>query len=252
MNAMNLQSFVLDLAGVTFGVQAMYPRMGTMSLAFQTSAPPQEQIVTMQEDIEFERQMCARADRYLHIPDRVYGDDQLETFSVLRKTAEKLPYYNTLYMHASALAMDGQGILFSAPSRGGKSTHAALWRDLFGDRVTMINDDKPILKVEEHGVMVYGSPWNGKHQISSNTSARVKAICFLTQARENAINELTPMEALPSMLHFTHRPYDKVAMEKTMALVDQMIQKVKFYDLQVNMNPEAARMAYLEIMRDAR
>ena len=37
----------------------------------------------------------------------------------------------------------------------GKSTHARLWRETFGDRVWMINDDKPLLRIESEGA---GSP----------------------------------------------------------------------------------------------
>lgn len=50
------------------------------------------------------------------------------------------------------LEIDGKAYMFSAPSGTGKSTHAKLWRDCFGDRVTMINDDKPLIKFREDGI----------------------------------------------------------------------------------------------------
>ena len=32
----------------------------------------------------------------------------------------------------------------------------------------MINDDKPLLRIEEDRVTVCGSPWRGKHRLGSN------------------------------------------------------------------------------------
>ena len=49
--------------------------------------------------------------------------------------------YDGFFFHSSALALDGEGYLFTALSGTGKSTHTRNWRRLFGDRVTMINDD---------------------------------------------------------------------------------------------------------------
>ena len=70
--------------------------------------------------------------------------------------AEKPTAYNVLLMHGSALCMDGQPIVFTAPSGTGKSTHTRLWREMFGSRVWMIYDDKPMLKITGEGVWAYG------------------------------------------------------------------------------------------------
>lgn len=97
--------------------------------------------------------------------------------------AAALLYYNILLMHGSALCMDGEAYIFAAPSGTGKSTHARLWREVFGDRVWMINDDKPLVRVEEERAFVFGSPWCGKHKLGCNGSARLKAVVELTTDR---------------------------------------------------------------------
>ena len=70
--------------------------------------------------------------------------------------------FDGFFFHSSALAMDGEGYLFTALSGTGKSTHTRNWRRLFGDRVTMINDDKPIIRKCNGKFLVCGTPWMGK------------------------------------------------------------------------------------------
>ena len=73
--------------------------------------------------------------------------------------------YDGFFFHSSALALDGEGYLFTALSGTGKSTHTRNWRKLFGERVTMINDDKPIIRRIDGRFFVCGTPWMGKSDI---------------------------------------------------------------------------------------
>ena len=80
--------------------------------------------------------------------------------------------------------MDGQAVLFTAKSGTGKSTHTKLWRDLFGERAVMVNDDKPLLRILKDGVLVCGTPWDGKHRLSTNCALPLKAICILERGKK--------------------------------------------------------------------
>lgn len=142
---------------------------------------------TSQSDIEYEREKSALEDRKEGLPIRNFPDSYLETLAVYRKFAENLLAYDTVLFHGSVVAVDGIGYLFTAKSGTGKSTHTRLWREYFGERAVMVNDDKPLLQVTENGVIVYGTPWDGKHHLSNNISVPLKAICILTRAEENHI-----------------------------------------------------------------
>ena len=95
--------------------------------------------------------------------------------------------YDTILFHGSVIAVDGIGYLFTAKSGTGKSTHTRLWREYFGDRAAMVNDDKPLLKITDSSVIAYGTPYNGKHRLGTNISVPLKAICILTRAADNHI-----------------------------------------------------------------
>ena len=202
--------------------------------SYLTDSLPQYSVQVNQQDIDLER---ANADR----PD--YSDAYLETLAVYRKIAEKMPHYDTFLFHGSAIAVDGAAYIFTAKSGTGKSTHARLWREMLGDRAVMVNDDKPLVKVHENGTAtVYGTPWDGKHHLSSNIAVPVRAICILERAPENQIREIAKAEALPVLIQQTYRPADASALAKTLTLLDRM--NVKLYRLGCNIDISAAELSY--------
>lgn len=168
----------------------------------------------------------------------------LETLALYRRIAEALVEYGIILFHGSAISLDGEVYLFTARSGTGKSTHTRLWREVFGKRAVMVNDDKPLIKVDDSGVTVYGTPWCGKHRLGENISAPLKAICILERAEENSIHREDGVANFPKILSQTYRFADVYGMKKTMSLIDKMLKHVKVYRLGCNMERDAAIVAY--------
>ena len=209
------------------------------------------------KDIEYEKQKSAEEDAAMGIPTRPFKDEYLETLAVYRKICDQMPERDTFLFHCSAVAVDGKAYLFTAPSGTGKSTHTRLWREVFGDRAVMINDDKPLLHVASESaqtgkddtsaqpqVLVYGTPWDGKLRLSTNTVAPVAGICLVERGEENGIERIAKEEAFPRLLQQTYRPQSPVALMKTMELLENVASNVPLYKLRCNMEPEAARVAF--------
>jgi len=98
--------------------------------------------------------------------------------------------YEGMVLHASALAYEERAYLFSAPCGTGKSTHARQWQEHFGsDKVQIINDDKPALRLTDGSFYVFGTPWSGKSEYSLNVQVPLQAICFLEQSAHNWIEK---------------------------------------------------------------
>jgi hypothetical protein len=205
-------------------------------------------------DITYEREKSAREDRMEGIAVRQFPDEYLETLAVYRRIAEEMLGFDTLLFHGSLLAIDGQGYLFTAKSGTGKSTHTRLWREVFGDRVTMINDDKPLLQLGSRDipgdcgtvcpVTGWGTPWDGKHRLSTNRSVPLKAICLLERSDTNNIHRISFQEAYPMLLQQSYRPRDAAKMKQTLSLVDRLGERVGLYRLGCNQEAEAAVVAY--------
>ena len=117
--------------------------------------------------------------------------------------------YRALEMHASVVVKGDRdtglpgyrdtdtkerGFLFLGKSGTGKSTHSRLWMEAFED-AWLLNDDNPVVRLEDDGVWVYGSPWSGKTPCYKNARARVGAFVRLHQAAENSIEKARPSKA---------------------------------------------------------
>jgi len=196
------------------------------------------------DDIEYERVKSANEDRKQGIPIRTFSDDYLETLAVYRKIAEELLHYDTILFHGSAIAVDGNGYLFTAKSGTGKSTHTKLWREYLKDRAVMVNDDKPLIRSTEKGAVIYGTPWDGKHRLSNNISVPLRGICILERGEENHIEKVKVDEAYPMILQQTNRPSGKESIMYTMYLIDLLLKSVPLYRLKCNMEIDAAKVAY--------
>ncbi|MBQ3708520.1 MAG: hypothetical protein II889_11520 [Clostridia bacterium] len=215
-------------------IHSIFQHIHQYCTQYQSDGVPDFTVTITPADIAFERERATRN----------CEDDYLETLAVYRKIAEKMPDYDTVLMHGSAVAVDGEAFLFAAPSGTGKSTHTRLWREVFGERAVMVNDDKPLVRIAENGATVYGTPWNGKHHLDSNIAVPLRAICLLERDQTNHIHEITPQEALPALVRQTYRPLDPAAMVKTLTLLDRLKSNTRFYRLGCNMEREAAQVAY--------
>ena len=125
---------------------------------------------------------------YAHSPE--CGRPYHESLCVYREICKKMLAYGGFLLHAAVIEVDGRAYAFSAPSGTGKSTHIALWRRVLGDRVRIVNGDKPILRYKDGRFIAYGTPWCGKEGWQRNTSAPLSAICFLERSPENRIRRM--------------------------------------------------------------
>lgn len=238
-----MRQFTIKLAGLGIRVAARYDATLAFCREYLTEEPARLFLEISPEDLEYERERSLRETTAEGRKGRPFSMEYLETLAVYRKIAEKLPFYDTFLFHGSALSLDGEGYLFAAPSGTGKSTHAGLWRQEFGSRVVMVNDDKPLLKITGSEVTVYGTPWDGKHHLSSNMAVRLKGLCLLERSDTNRIRPVSPREAWPGLMGQTYRPADPEALERTLKLVDGLSKRVELWRLGCTVSAEAARIA---------
>ena len=188
------------------------------------------------KDIEFERERATIE----------CSDGYLELLAIHRKISEIMPKYNTILFHGSVLAIDGKGYLFTAPSGTGKSTHTRLWKEYFKDRVVVVNDDKPFLKIEDDEVFAYGTPWDGKHRLSSNIKVPLKGICILSQNKENWIKKIDSKNVYPYLYNQVyHILNERENAIKTLQIFDKLLKIVPIYKMGCNISYDAVKISYL-------
>ena len=167
---------IYKIAEKIIEINSLHDKVHRYCKDYRSGGKPDFTVVTTQADIDYERVRSTKADIAEGRSPLDSPDDYLEELAVYRKIAEKMPYYDTFLFHGSAVAVDGQTYLFTAKSGTGKSTHSRLWRKLLGDRAVMVNDDKPLIRVDDDGVTIFGTPYDGKHRLSTNTALPLKAV----------------------------------------------------------------------------
>ena len=239
-----MEEFCAELADIVFKITCFYPETSMFLEAYLTQKAPRITVTLREADLKRAQEEADRLDAAEGRKPHGRSGPALESLALHRLLAERLPDYDVLLMHGSALSMDGVGYLFTAPSGTGKSTHAALWRQVFGERVQMLNDDKPLLRIREDGVTVFGSPWDGKHRLSQNASAPLRAIARIERAPENRVEPMRRTEAFPVLLTQAYSSQDPAVMAKILRLERRLLELVGFYNLRCNQEPAAARTAF--------
>ncbi len=177
-------------------------------------------------------------------PDLFMGDPYHETVAVYKRISNALPAFDAFVMHASTVAVDGKAYCFAAESGTGKSTHTRLWKEVLGDRLTVVNGDKPICRFRDGQLFAFGTPWCGKEGWQTNMSAPVKALCLLERAEENALYPVDAFEVLGELVHHFHLPGGgQVDMPRLMELIDRMVTTVPVYRLRCRNDVSAAEAA---------
>lgn len=165
----------------------------------------------------------------------------------------QLLQFQGMMLHASAVVMDGYAYLFSAPCGTGKSTHTTMWREAFGyDRVVMLNDDKPALRLENGRWYAYGTPWSGKTAQNTNIRVPLGGICVLTRGQTNEIVPFGGTQAALAILEQTARPAGMECRGWMLELVDSLLSTVPVWKLKCTPTQDAARVSQKAMSDEAK
>ena len=210
---------------------------------------PECEITVTRENLAFEQEALRQEALEEGIRIRTFTDPFLERTAIQRKLAEYLFDRDILMTHGSTVAVEGKAYLFTAKCGTGKSTHTRLWRQVFGQRAVMVNDDKPFLTIAHDGVWLYGAPWSGKHGLDTNLCVPLQGICILNRGSENRIFPIAPEDALPMLLHQSCAPADPSAGERFRQLVIRLSQKTKLWQMTCTKDPRAALVSFESMSR---
>ena len=231
----------MKVAGAVAEVHPQFDSTMEYFRPYLTEETAEFSITVTPEDREFEQQDALREALEEGMRPRTFTEPFLERAAIQRKFAEFLLNRDVLLFHGSTVAVDGFAYIFTAKCGTGKSTHTRLWRQVF-PTAQMVNDDKPFLTLTNHGVIAHGSPWSGKHGLSSNISVPLKGICILSRGPENKIIPMAPADAMEMLLAQGHCPPD--APKKFRELTEKLAHSVALWSMECNKNPEAAEVAH--------
>ncbi|MBQ2696838.1 MAG: hypothetical protein IJF61_06005 [Clostridia bacterium] len=144
-------------------------------------------------------------------------------------------------IHASSLAYNNQGLLFSAPSGTGKSTHTGLWTTYAGAKI--VNDDMPIVRMQDGVPYLYGAPWSGKKSIHENITVPLSAIIFIERAETCELLPMDKIEAVFKLFEAIRKPVIPNLAEMNLNIIGNIVEKLPIYRLRCNISEDAVKTA---------
>jgi hypothetical protein len=111
----------------------------------------------------------------------------------------------------------------------------------------MINDDKPVLTVENGIVYANGTPWQGKHKIGNDLKVPVKAVCLIERGEKDEIENCSLSEMVVTILRQTLLPKTENQMDKLFLLIETLLKNVSLYKLKCTKNVSSAKISFEEM-----
>ena len=239
---MNTQmiNFRIKIANKVLDINAFNELTKKYCRHFLSEEEPDYVITMTEEDLKNESSNSADG--------KVYVNEEIS--ALYRKIANIFVNDGIIVFHGSSFMVDGSGFLITARSGVGKSTHSRLLNELIGEDFIYINDDKPLILVND-SVTIYSSPWNGKERRGNNVSSTLKAIMFLSRSETPSFRKIVNKEEIYiKMLSQIYLPKEKDLREKALKIADKLLRKVNFYEINVNQDIESAKMTYERIIKD--
>ena len=229
--------FVIKIADMNVGIENKYEYIRHMCRDYITDEEPEFSVSVTDEEIMRESE-----------GQEEFPAEYLETLAIYRKICDKASKNGCFLMHGVLMSAEDHGILLCAESGTGKSTHAALWVKLLGDKCEIINGDKPLIRVIDGIPYAYGTPWCGKEEINVNKKVRLSDICFIRRSAENRVTEVEKSLITQTLIPHIHIPGNGDVIT-VLDSIDATAKNVLFYTVECNMDISAAKTAYDMIIK---
>lgn len=178
----------------------------------------------------------------------------IEAYRIMAQLWEKLYKFDALMLHSAAVEMGGKAYVFLGPSGIGKSTHVKFLKQCYGDKVKVINGDKPILRMIDGKPFVCGTPWCGKESWNSNVMVELGGVVIFDRPKaedgveaSSKIEKVDGIEAFDFLLSQVFMPKDVAAKEHTLSLFDDIFSKAPIYHLWATKSQSAAQLSYMTL-----
>ena len=142
-------------------------------------------------------------------------------------------------LHGAGVALDDQGILFIAPSEGGKTTISRLLSrqaDILSDETVCVRPDPS----RPGHYLLYGTCfWSGPAYPSRAGGFPLRAICFLRKG-PIGLAPLPRLQALREMLSELHLPIGTTAVADSLAVADRLVASAPLHALSFALDSDPA------------
>ena len=150
---------------------------------------------------------------------------------------------DVLTFHGVLMEHEGRGIIISADSGVGKTTHARMWRDQKG--ALIVNGDRASC-YRRNGVWTgFGMPWCGTSGEYMKREVAIRAFVILEQGQQNVVRKLATRESFAYMFAQVLYPqWNQALLEKVLELLDDFLGEIPIWQLTCRPDCQAVEVLY--------
>ena len=143
-------------------------------------------------------------------------------------------------IHSASILYHDKAWLFSGHSGMGKSTHTALWHELFD--TPYLNGDLNLLGFEDGHITVYGIPWCGTSEIFTTEQYELGGIVLLGQdSQTDRLEKLPPSEKILRVMQRMISPaWKEIQLTRNLSFAEKIADCVPVLHFLCTKNPSAA------------
>ena len=125
---------------------------------------------------------------------------------------------------------EGNGNLFLGQSGAGKTTMARLWQRQPG--VTVLSDDRIILRRRGSSLWMYGTPWHGGADLASPDRVPLTNVYFLGKGTKNELIPLRGYDAAGRLFACSFLPfYSPQGLDFTLSFLEEIVKAIPCHEL---------------------
>lgn len=157
--------------------------------------------------------------------------------------------YKGMVIHGVLMEYQGKGIIITAPSETGKTTHARMWRDF--ENSIILNGDLSLCSRYDGKWMGVGMPWSGTSGECVNRMVPISAIVFLERGKVNQATKITGLDAFAKLSQNIKGPvWNSQEMNCVYDMADDFLQKIPAFHLKCCPNQEAVEVLKSLLLKD--
>lgn len=149
--------------------------------------------------------------------------------------------HHACVLHGVVMEYEGKGILITAASGVGKTTHTRMWRDK--ERALILNGDRCLCRNIEGTWYAYGMPWSGSSGEYINRRVPIRSIVSLRQAPVNSVRSLSPYEGTIWLLQRIFAPVWKGKLQnQAFDMAEELAAEIPMLELSCTPDYEAVQV----------
>lgn len=143
-------------------------------------------------------------------------------------------------IHSASILYQEKAWLFSGHSGMGKSTHTALWHELWD--IPYLNGDLNLLGLQDDHIIVYGIPWCGTSGIFTTRQYELGGIVLLGRdTQTDHLEELSPSEKILRVMQRMISPsWKELQLSQNLSFAEKIAEHVPVLHFLCTKNPSAA------------